>query len=48
MIKDGHITDQYELIRKHKILTEKQIDQVIKWGFEATFIPEMKNSNLYL
>ena len=49
MIKDAHLTRVYEYILENKFLTEKQLDQTIKWAFEATFINlPNKDENLYL
>jgi adenosine deaminase len=48
-VKDAHLSQQFEYLRKHNILTEEQIAQVIQWSFEATFINSEKlNGNLYL
>lgn len=47
-IKDAHLNKQFDFIRKENLLSEDQIKQVIAWGFEATFIPDQKDTNLYL
>src|SRR3989338_11436199 len=38
MIENAHLIEQYEYLRLRNILTDEQIQQTIKWGFEATFI----------
>ncbi len=43
-----NLTKEYELLRANNILEEKEINQVIQWGFEATFIPTEPGKNLYL
>ena len=49
MIKDAHLTQQYEYILEHKMLTEEQIEQTIQCGFEASFISlPNPDENLYL
>ena len=48
-ITDGHLYQQYQYILKRKMLTEKQIKQIIHWGFDATFIPMKEHANnLYI
>ena len=45
------LTKEIDILRKNKILTEKQINETIKWAFEASFINlknKDKNENLYL
>lgn len=39
---------EIDLLRTHDCLTEEQIDQTIRWGFEASFIPTQAGKNLYL
>ncbi len=39
---------EIDLLRKHGILSEEEIERVIQWGFEATFIPTAPGKNLYL
>lgn len=49
MIKNAHLTKVYEYILEHKMLTEEQVDQTIKWAFEASFINlPNPDENLYL
>ena len=44
-----NIVNEINLIRNNKILKEIQIDQTIRWAFEASFINlNNKNENLYL
>ena len=48
-IKDAHLAEQYQYVLDRKMLSPKQIENIIAWGFEATFIPMKANeSNLYL
>lgn len=48
-IKNGHLKQQFFYLLENNILTQTQIKQVIKWGFEATFIPHRDNNiNLYI
>lgn len=48
-IKDGHLWRQYRYIFEKNMLTHEQIEQVIHWGFDATFIPMKENANnLYI
>lgn len=42
------VNKEMNMMLKHEILTEEQIDQTVDWAFEATFIPERTDSNLYL
>ncbi len=39
---------EIDFLRKYECLDEDQIDQTIKWAFEATFIPTEPGKNLYL
>jgi adenosine deaminase len=39
---------EIDLMRQHGVLSEEEIDQVIRWGFEASFIPTEPGKNLYL
>ncbi|OGG69924.1 hypothetical protein A3F27_02005 [Candidatus Kaiserbacteria bacterium RIFCSPHIGHO2_12_FULL_53_13] len=39
---------ELEFLRKHEILSEEEIDQTVRWAFEATFIPTEPGKNLYL
>src|SRR3989344_103158 len=49
IIENGHLRNQYEYILEKKMLDEKQIKQIVSWGFESTFIPmKVNESNLYL
>lgn len=43
-----NLSKEIELMREHKILSEEEIDQTVKWAFEATFIPTESGKNLYL
>lgn len=43
-----NLSKEIELMRKHEILSESEIDQTIRWAFEATFIPTEPGKNLYL
>lgn len=43
-----NLSKEIELLRKHEILSEREIDQTIRWAFEATFIPTEQGKNLYL
>jgi adenosine deaminase len=49
MIKNGHLSKQYDYLIENRILTEEQLEQTTKWAFESTFI-NLKNidENLYL
>lgn len=49
-IRNGRLMQQITFLKEKEILSQEQIDQTIKWAFEATFIPldEMKDENLYL
>ena len=48
IIKDAHLAKQIDFIAKNNILTQPQLDQTIKWGFQASFVNQHKKSNLYL
>ncbi|NMB84470.1 adenosine deaminase [Candidatus Roizmanbacteria bacterium] len=49
MIRDAHLSKQYEYLLKNKIMTEAQLEKTVTWAFEATFINlPNKNGNLYL
>lgn len=43
-----NLSKEIDLLRQHKIFDEKQIEQIIQWGFEATFITTEPGKNLYL
>ena len=43
-----NLTKEIDLLRVHHIFDEDQIDQIIRWAFECTFIPTEKGRNLYL
>lgn len=43
-----NLTKEIELLRTHEIFDESQIDQIIAWAFECTFIPTEHGKNLYL
>ena len=43
-----NLSKEIELMRKYEILSESEIDQTIRWAFEATFIPTEPGKNLYL
>ena len=43
-----NLTKEIEYLRTHEILTESEIDQTVRWAFEATFIPTEPGKNLYL
>ncbi|MDO8561277.1 MAG: amidohydrolase family protein [bacterium] len=43
-----NLSKEIELMRQHEILSEEEIDQTVKWAFEATFIPTEPGKNLYL
>lgn len=43
-----NLTKEIDLLRTHGILTEEQIDQTIRWAFEASFITTTPGRNLYL
>ncbi len=48
-IENGHLRAQYQYVLEKKMLNEDQVRQVVKWGFDATFIPmKDRESNLYL
>jgi adenosine deaminase len=48
-IKDGHLRHQYQYVLDKKMLSVEQIQQLIQWGFNSTFIPMKEGeSNLYL
>lgn len=42
------LVKEINLMREYEILSEKEIDQVIQWGFDASFIPTVPGKNLYL
>ena len=43
-----NLRKEIELMREHQILSEDEIDQTVKWAFEASFIPTEPGKNLYL
>ncbi len=43
-----NLVKEIELMRTHGILSESEIDQTIKWAFEAAFVPTESGRNLYL
>ncbi len=43
-----NLTKEIELLRTHEILNEEEIDQTIRWAFEASFVPTETGKNLYL
>lgn len=43
-----NLTKEIELMREHGILSEDEIDQTVRWAFEASFIPTEIGKNLYL
>ncbi|HVW66295.1 MAG TPA: amidohydrolase family protein [Candidatus Peribacteraceae bacterium] len=43
-----NLTKEFDLLREHKIFNEEEIDQIIRWAFECTFIPTELGRNLYL
>jgi adenosine deaminase len=43
-----NLTKELELVRQSGALTETEISQVIRWGFEASFVPTEAGKNLYL
>lgn len=43
-----NLTKEFDLLRQHEIFTEEEIDQIIRWAFECTFIPTELGRNLYL
>ncbi len=43
-----NLTKEIDLLRTHAILTEEEIDQTIRWAFEASFVPTEIGKNLYL
>jgi len=43
-----NLSKELELVRQSGALTEEEITKVIRWGFEATFIPTEPGRNLYL
>jgi len=48
-VKDAHLNKQFEFLRTNKVLSDEQIDQVIDWAFQATFVNTNKfYGNLYL
>ncbi len=42
------LNKEIDMMRKHGILTEDQIDQTLAWAREASFIPTQPGRNLYL
>lgn len=42
------VPQEIDLLRQHDILNEKEIAQVTKWAFDATFVPTEPGRNLYL
>jgi adenosine deaminase len=43
-----NLRKEIDLLRQAKALTEDQINQTIKWAFEASFVPTEPGKNLYL
>lgn len=43
-----NLSKELDLLRDHGILSDEEIDQTIRWAFEATFIPNEPGKNLYL
>lgn len=43
-----NLIKEFDIMRNNEILSEKEIEQVIQWGFDATFIPNEVKKNLYL
>lgn len=43
-----NLRQEIDLLRKHEILTEQEIDQTIQWAFAAAFTPTEPGKNLYL
>jgi adenosine deaminase len=43
-----NLTKEIDLLRTHDIFNEKEIDQIIQWAFDCTFIPTEEGRNLYL
>lgn len=43
-----NLVKEIDLLRRHAILTEEQIDQTILWAFQAAFTPTEPGKNLYL
>ena len=47
-IEGAQLVNQYQYVLDKKIFSVCEIEQLVKWSFEATFIPISKNNNLYL
>lgn len=43
-----NLIKEIDLLRTHEILNEEEIDQTIRWAFEASFVPTVAGRNLYL
>ena len=43
-----NLTKEIDLLRTYAIFDESQIDQIIRWAFECSFIPTETGKNLYL
>lgn len=43
-----NLLKEIDLMRRHEILTEEQIDQTTRWAFEAAFTSTEPGKNLYL
>lgn len=43
-----NLSKEIDLLRQHKVFDEAQIDQIIQWGFDASFITTEPGKNLYL
>src|SRR3989338_7646114 len=43
-----NLTKEIDLLRTYAIFYESQIDQIIRWAFECSFIPTETGKNLYL
>jgi len=43
-----NLVKEIALVRETGMFTEEQIDQMVRWAFEATFIPVQNESNLYI
>lgn len=42
------ILHEIDIVRRHTILSEAEIDKTLEWAFEAAFVPTERGKNLYL
>ena len=42
------LAKELELVRSTEAFSEKEMTQIVQWGFEASFVPTEPGKNLYL